>query len=220
MSEMNVETARFNMVEQQVRPWEVLDDQVLNLLSEVPREEFVPARYTNLAFADMSIPLGHGEVMMPPKLEAHMIQALHIQPGDTVLEIGTGSGFVTSLLARLARFVYSVDIHEDFVAAARQKLKDDGTVNVMLEQGDAAMGWPSHGPYHAIAVTGSLPVLPSSLQESLAPGGRLFAVIGDAPVMEATLITRVGPHEFQQQSLLETQLPALQHCQQPERFTF
>ena len=218
MSEVSIETARYNMVEQQVRPWDVLDDNVLNLLSDVPREEFAPAGYQNAAFADTCIPLAHDEVMMPPRLEGRLLQALAIQPTDTVLEIGTGSGFVTTLLAKQARFVYSVDIEQDFVDAASQKLAADGTVNIKIEQGDASHGWSQHGPYDAIAVTGSMPVLPNELQESLKLGGRLFVIVGDSPVMEAKLITRLSQTEFRTDILFETDLPALQNCEQPNRF--
>ncbi|MGD8925794.1 MAG: protein-L-isoaspartate O-methyltransferase [Thioalkalispiraceae bacterium] len=216
---MNTELARANMIEQQIRPWEVLDDKVLHLIADVPREEFVPAGLHNLAFADMNIPLGHGEVMMSPKIEARMLQALAIQPTDTVLEIGTGSGYVTALLAKLARHVYSVDIHEDFVNQVKTRLHDDGILNVTLEIGDAAQGWPQHGPYDVIAVTGSLPLLPRDIQESLAVGGRLFVIVGDSPVMEARLITRTGPASFESQDLFETDLPPLRNAPQPDRFS-
>lgn len=218
MSEMNIEEARFNMIEQQIRPWEVLDTKVLNLIADVPREEFVPAPYMNLAFSDMNVPIGYNEVMMSPKLEARMLQALNIQSHESVLEIGTGSGYVTTLIAKLARHVYSVDIHEEFVASAQGKLASDGTNNVTLEQGDAAQGWDRHGPYDLIAVTGSLPILPKSFQESLRIGGRLFVIVGDAPAMEARLITRVGQNEYQQEDLFETEIPPLRNALQPNRF--
>jgi len=218
MSEMNIEQARFNMIEQQIRPWEVLDQKVLNLIADVPREEFVPASYMNLAFADMNVPIGYNEVMMSPKLEARMLQALAIQPHESVLEIGTGTGYVTTLLAKLARHVKSVDIHEEFIRAARDKLASDGTHNVTLEHGDAAQGWDSHAPYDVIALTGSLPILPKIFQESLRIGGRLFVIVGDAPVMEAKLITRVGQHEYQERGLFETDLPPLRNALQPNRF--
>jgi protein-L-isoaspartate(D-aspartate) O-methyltransferase len=218
MSEMNIEQARHNMIEQQIRPWEVLDQKVLNLIADVPREEFVPAAYLNLAFTDMNVPIGYNEVMMSPKLEARMLQALDIQRHESVLEIGTGSGYVTTLLAKLARHVYSVDIHEEFVASAQGKLASDGTINVTVEQGDAAQGWDKHGPYDVIAITGSLPVLPRAFQESLAIGGRLFAIVGDAPVMEACLITRIGQNEYQTQNLFETEMPPLRNALQPNRF--
>ena len=218
MSEMNIEQARFNMIEQQIRPWEVLDQKVLSLIADVPREEFVPASYLNLAFADMNVPIGYNEVMMSPKLEARMLQALAIQPHESVLEIGTGTGYVTTLLAKLARYVYSVEIHEEFVVAAQSKLASDSTHNVTIEQGDAAQGWDRHAPYDVIAVTGSLPVLPTAFQESLRIGGRLFVIVGDAPVMEAKLITRVGEHEYQEEGLFETDIPPLRNALQPNRF--
>ena len=219
MSEMNIEQARFNMIEQQIRPWEVLDQKVLNLIADVPREEFVPTSYRNLAFADMNVPIGYNEVMMAPKLEARMLQALAIQPHDSVLESGTGTGYVTTLLAKLARHVDSVDVHEEFIAAAMGKLASDGTLNVSLFQGDAAQGWARNAPYDVIAITGSLPLLPKSFQESLRIGGRLFVIVGDAPVMEAKLITRVGEHEYQEQGLFETDIPPLRNALQPNRFT-
>lgn len=218
MSEMSTETARHNMIEQQIRPWDVLDNTVLSLIADVPREEFVPAEFHNLAFADINIPLANGAVMMSPKLEARMLQALDIKPTETALEIGTGSGYVTALLSKLARHVYSVDIEEDFVNAARNKLNDDGVVNVTIEQGDAAAGWAQHGPYDVIAVTGSLPVLPDGLRESLKVGGRLFVIEGDSPVMEAKLITRLSDTEFHSENLFETELPSLRNAQQPDRF--
>lgn len=218
MSEMNIELARHNMIEQQIRPWEVLDQKVLNLIADVPREEFVPAAYMNLAFCDMNVPIGYNEVMMAPKLEARMLQALDIQRHETVLEIGTGTGYVTTLLAKLARYVYSVDIHGEFVASAQGKLASDGTLNVTIEQADAAQGWGKYAPYEVIAITGSLPMLPMAFQESLAIGGRLFVIVGDAPVMEAKLITRIGQNEYQVQNLFETEMPPLRNAVQPNRF--
>ena len=218
MSEMSTETARYNMIEQQIRPWDVLDNTVLNLIADVPREEFVPAGFLNLAFADINIPLAHGEAMMSPKLEARMLQTLDIKPTETALEIGTGSGYVTALLAKLARHVYSVDIQEDFVNATRSKLSDDDVVNVTIEQGDAAAGWAQHGPYDVIAVTGSMPLLPDSLCESLKVGGRLFIIEGDSPAMVAKLITRISDNEFQGENLFETDLSPLRNAQQPDRF--
>ena len=147
-----------------------------------------------------------------------MLQALDIQRHESVLEIGTGSGYVTTLLAKLARHVYSVDIHEEFVASAQGKLASDGTINVTIETGDAAQGWDKHGPYDVIAITGSLPVLPRAFQESLTIGGRLFVFVGDAPVMEASLITRIGQNEYQGQNLFETEMPPLRNALQPNRF--
>jgi protein-L-isoaspartate(D-aspartate) O-methyltransferase len=148
-----------------------------------------------------------------------MLQALNIQPDETVLEIGTGSGYVTALLAKLARHVYSVDIHEEFVSHVSGKLHDDDILNVTIEQGDAATGWPQHGPYDVIAITGSLPLLAESFQTSLKVGGRLFAIVGDSPVMEARLVTRLSDTEFQTEDLFETDLPPLLNVPQPDRFT-
>ena len=218
MSDISIEIARHNMVEQQVRPWDVLDDNVLNLLADVPREEYVPAGFQNIAFADLSIPLEFDEMMMPPRLEARMLQALAVKPTDTALEIGTGSGFVTTLLAKSARHVYSVDIQETFISRVAAKLDKEGIINVTLERGDAAQGWPQQGPYDVIAVCGSLPSLPETLQNSLTVGGRMFVVVGDSPVMEAQLITRLSETEFRTEVLFETELAPLRNCLQPDRF--
>jgi protein-L-isoaspartate(D-aspartate) O-methyltransferase len=217
---MNLEQARFNMVEQQIRPWDVLDQTVLDLLFELRREEFVPQQHRALAFVDMEIPLGHGEIMLSPKLEARMVQELVIQPTDRVLEVGTGSGYMTALLARLAAHVYSVEIVPELKAFAERNLKEHEVLNVTLELGDAARGWDKYGPYDAILLTASTPVLPEAFRRSLAAGGRLLAVIGDPPVMTAHLITRIGDQAFNSVGLFETCIPALRNALQPERFTF
>jgi len=218
MSEVNLQEARENMITQQLRTWEVLDQHVLDLLESMPREDFVPPGYRNLAYADINIPMGHHEVMMAPKIEGRMLQALAIQPTETVLEIGTGSGFATALLARLARHVYSVDIHMEFTTAARERLNDHAIVNVTLETGDAARGWPAVAKVDVIAITGSLPILPESYRHALNIGGRLFAIVGDSPAMEALLITRISEHEFREEILFETDLPPLRNAEQPNRF--
>jgi protein-L-isoaspartate(D-aspartate) O-methyltransferase len=220
MVDMNLEQARHNMIEQQIRPWEVMDDQVLDLIMRTPREDFVPPQYRNLAFTDMAIPLGHGQVMMPPRLEARMLQALAVQPDESVLEIGTGSGYVTALLAQLARHVYSVEIVPELLRAAEQRLAARGLTNVTLDEGDAAAGWPRRGSYDAIAVTGSLPMLVPELAQELNVGGRLFVVAGEAPAMAALLITRLGEDEWAQEDLFETVLPPLQNAAQPQHFVF
>ena len=220
MSDMNFEQARHNMIEQQIRTWEVLDDGVLNLLERVPREDFVPPEYRKLAFTDMQIPLGRGEVMMEPKLEARMLQALDIQPDEMVLEVGTGSGYVTALLAALAKHVYTVEVAPEFKIEAEKKLADHGIDNVTLDVADAARGWERHGPYDVIAVTGSMPLLTDDLQKSLNIGGRMFVIVGDAPAMEALLITRVGEDQWQKESLFETVIPPLANAPQPPRFEF
>ena len=217
MTVFNFEQARHNMVVQQIRTWNVLDDNVLELLQRLPREDFVPAEYKMHAFTDMNIPLSQGE-MMSPKLEAYMLQALKIQPQDKVLEIGTGSGYVTGLLASLSRHVVTVDIDADVQKKAAEKLDAHQIANVTYEVGDAASGWDKQKPYDVIAITGSMPVLPESFQRDLNVGGRLFAIVGDAPAMETILITRVKENEWSHESLLETDIPALINAVEPERF--
>lgn len=218
---MNIEQARFNMVEQQIRPWDVLDQEVLDLLLRLRREDFVPENHRALAFSDLEIPLGHGEVMLPPRMEARMLQEVGIKPGDRVLEVGTGSGYMTALLASLAHdgMVRSVDIVPEFTAQAEAKLKAHGIDNVVLETGDAARGWQG-GPYDVIVLTGSVPVLPEAFAASLKVGGRLFAVVGEAPVMEAVLVTCVAEGVYRSTNLFETGIPALQNAMQPQRFVF
>jgi protein-L-isoaspartate(D-aspartate) O-methyltransferase len=216
----DVEHARFNMVEQQIRPWEVLDQQVLDLLFRVRREDYVPPTCRMLAFADMEIPLGHGEKMLTPKIEARMLQELHIRPSDRVLEIGTGSGYMTALLASLAAHVYTVDIIPEFTEAAATKLRSNGIHNVTVETGDAARGWDKHGPYDAIVITGSLPVLPAGFQNSLQPGGRLFAVVGEPPLMEARLVTCISRGVYNTMNVFETCISPLRNAVQPEKFVF
>lgn len=217
---MNLEQARFNMVEQQIRPWDVLDQRVLDLLFEVRREEFVPEQHRALAFADMEIPLGHGEIMLTPKIEARMLQELHVMPGDKILEIGTGSGYVTALLARLGNHVFSVEIVPELKAFAERNLARQNVLNVTLELGDGARGWSRHAPYDVILLTGSTPVLPEPLLASLAEGGRLMAVVGDPPIMTAQLATRVSEGIYNAVGIFETCIPALKNAMQPERFVF
>ena len=217
---MNIERARFNMIEQQIRPWDVLDSRVLALLQEVPRERFVPNAECELAFADMDIPIGHGQSMMAPKVEARALQALGIKSSDRVLEVGTGSGYLTALLAKLAQHVYSVDLHASFIDQAKTKLADFGIRNVTLEVGDAAQGWSKHAPYDGIVLTGSCPLLPDIFCQQLALNGRLFVVVGQAPAMEALLITRTGDQAWTRESLFETVLPPLLNVTVPRKFIF
>jgi protein-L-isoaspartate(D-aspartate) O-methyltransferase len=219
-TQIDVERARFNMVEQQIRPWEVLDQQVLDLLFAVHREDFVPRQYRNLAFADLEIPIGHGELMLAPRIEARMLQALAVQPTDRVLEIGTGSGYMTALLAKRGAHVYSVEIVPELSAEARTKLAQHEIANVTLEVGDAARGWASRAPYDVVVLTGSVPVLADEFKLSLNPGGRLLAVVGDAPVMEARLITSSGGGMYHSAGLFETCIPQLRNAPQPESFAF
>ena len=221
---MNIEQARTNMVEQQIRTWEVLDQDVLDLLYTVPREEFVPQACRNLAFTDMEIPVGEGEKMWSPKMEARILQELTVKKTDRVLEIGTGSGYLTALLAHRAAHVYSVEIRPALAMTGRANIARHGVDNVTLEIGDGArglpLGFPYTGPYDILVLTGSVPVLPRALLDSLAPGGRAFAVVGDAPVMTAKLLTCTAPGAFRTVELFETLLAPLANCEQPSRFRF
>ena len=214
----NMEQARFNMVEQQIRPWDVLDMRVLDLLSKVKREQFVPPAQQGMAFMDMDIPLGHQAAMWQPKLEARVLQELHIEPTDQLLEVGSGSGYLTALLCRLAKHVTSVEIVPELLAFAEKNLAAHHVDNVTLVRGDAAQGWP--GNYDVIVLTGSVPVLPSAFQNSLKPGGRLFAIVGDAPAMRATLVSCVEPGIYESTILFETDVALLQNVLQPKRFVF
>lgn len=218
--DMQRETARFNMIEQQIRTWEVLDPVVLDLLKKVPREAFVPAQYAGLAFADLEIPIGHGQSMLSPKMEGRILQALEISKNDTVLEIGTGSGYLTALLATLAKRVVSVGDIAELSKTAQQRILQQGITNVVLEIGDAANGWDKLAPYDVIVFTGSLPMAPDGVQQSLTIGGRMFVVIGEAPVMQATMIRRISATSFKRDVLFETCLPALDNAPQPQRFEF
>ena len=217
---MDIEQARFNMVEQQVRPWDVLDPKVLDLLFKVKREDFVPPVYQSLAFVDMEIPLGHGEHMWPPRLEARALQALQIQPHERVLEVGTGSGYLTALLAAQAGFVVSVEMHADLKDEAERKLQAHGLTNVQVRQGDAAQDWSGDGQFDVIILTGSTPVLPETWLKRLNPGGRLFAIVGEAPVMAAQLVTCVSTGAYRTESLFETVVKPLVNALEPARFTF
>jgi protein-L-isoaspartate(D-aspartate) O-methyltransferase len=213
------EQARFNMIEQQIRTWEVLDPVILELLNQVPREDFVPERYQGLAFADLEIPLGHGQLMLSPKLEARMLQALQINKSETVLEIGTGSGYMTALLAKMAKEVYSIERIAELSSNAAQKLVAHSISNVVLEIGDGANRW-SDGSYDVIVLTGSVPMLPTAFEHQLNPGGRLLAVVGEAPVMEAMLITCISAGVYSRISLFETCIPQLVNAVQPQQFSF
>ncbi len=217
---MEARDARFNMIEQQIRPWDVLDQQILDLLGEICRKDFVPADYTGLAYADIAVPIGHGQVMMHPRVEGRMLQALSLHPTDIALEIGTGSAYVTALLARAVRQVVSVDILPEYTAQAEDKLAVYGIDNVTLESGDASSGWNGNRLYDVIAITGSLPVLPDAFLRALNRGGRLFAVVGVVPVMEAILVRRTGENEWSRESLFETDLPMLINAPAPQRFEF
>jgi protein-L-isoaspartate(D-aspartate) O-methyltransferase len=220
MPELSLATARHNMIVSQIRTWDVFDDRLLALLERAPREAFVPAEHRALAYADLPIPLGHGEVMMTPIVEARLLQALDVGVRDRVLEIGTGSGYVTWLLASLAREVTSVEIREDFSEAAASRLATHGARNVKLSVGDGARGWGAGAPFDVIFLTGSVPLLAETFRHDLAVGGRLVAITGQAPVMTARLITRLGENSFSDVALFETVLPPLVNAPAPERFVF
>lgn len=217
---MNTNQARTNMLTQQIRACDVLDQAVLDVIAAIPREDFVPAQYREVAFADMQIPLAHGQKMLTPKEEAGLLQAAAIKKTDIVLEIGTGTGFMTALLARMAKQVYSVDIFADFTAQAQHKLDALSIKNATLVTADAARGWQQQAPYDVIFITGSLPFLPDDFRTSLKPGGRMIAILGKAPAMEAVLITRDLKNNWSEKKLFETVVQPLLHALQPSQFTF
>jgi protein-L-isoaspartate(D-aspartate) O-methyltransferase len=214
------ETSRFNMIEQQIRTWDVLDPTVLQLLHDVPREHFVPKAYQGLAFADLEIPIGHGAKMLSPKLEGRMVQELGLKKTDRVLQVGTGTGYLVALLAKLTKHVTSVEIEPELKNLAEQNLLSEGIVNVTLEVGDASHGWASQAPYDVIVFAGSSPVEPKKLREQLAIGGRMLIVLGEAPVMRATLIHRVSDTGFKEDVLFETCIDELKNAAQAQAFSF
>jgi protein-L-isoaspartate(D-aspartate) O-methyltransferase len=214
---MNVEYARHAMIEQQVRPWDIVDLQVLAAMSAVPRENFVPAAYRDLAFADTELPIGHGETMFKPVLEGRMLQGLKLQPNDEVLEIGTGTGYITACLASLCRSLVSVDLHADFIADAKERLTALDLNNVRYEQADALAFDPGQ-QFDAIAVTGAVTEVPPSFLNWLRPGGRLFIIRGQSPAQEAVCLTRTA-QGFDTESLFETDIPYLVGAQPIDRFS-
>jgi protein-L-isoaspartate(D-aspartate) O-methyltransferase len=222
MMEHSSEQARFNMIQQQVRPWDVMDERVLGTMMEIPREPFVPDAYRGLAYADIEVPLGSDQLMMAPRVVARMLQALDVRPEDRVLEIGTGSGYATACLAALGRKVVSMELNAGLLAEARENLQQQGVRNVELREGDGLAGSVEGGPFDVIAVTGSLPSEEplEDLEAQLNDGGRLFVVVGEDPVMEALLITRTGDLELRRETMFETSLPALDKVPEPERFSF
>ncbi|TPG04286.1 protein-L-isoaspartate O-methyltransferase [Rhodanobacter glycinis] len=217
---MNIEQARLNMVENQVRPWEVLDGRVLDVIARVRREHFVAPEHRQLAFADLCLPLGHGEVMMKPVVEGRVLQALELLPTDRVLEIGTGSGFLTACLATLSAQVISVDIHADFTTAAAQRLQDTGVSNATLVTGEAVNAWHPDGLFDALVVTGAVFDIPPRWLTWLKPGARALVVRGQSPVQHATLLTHEGAGRYREEILFETDLPYLTHAEPPQRFVF
>ncbi len=217
---MNIEQARFNMVEQQIRPWNVLDTSVLELLSVVKREAFVPAAFQALAFADIEIPLGHGQCMLAPRLEARMLQDLAIQPHETVLEIGAGSGYMAALMAQRAHRVVSLELVPELASMARTNLRNAGIQNAEVRQGDGAAASPAEGQYDVIVLSGSVTEVPRSLLDLLKVGGRLAGIVGDEPVMRATFVTRASATEFTTRQPWDCNAPRLQKFPEPSRFQF
>lgn len=217
---MNIEQARFNMIEQQIRPWDVLDTSVLDLLLVVKRENFVPVPHKALAFADTEIPLPGGAVMLNPKVEARLLQDVNVKKHESVLEIGAGSGYLAALLAHKGRHVTAVEVSPELKALAEKNLADNGVTNVTVELGDGAQGWSKGAPFDVIVVTGSLPVLPEALLQQLKVGGRLAAIIGQSPAMKAQLITRTGEAGYDTRTLFETDVKPLASATQPSQFKF
>lgn len=219
---MDFEQARFNMVEQQIRPWDVLDPAILDLLFHVKREDFVDADKRALAFVDTELPMKSGNKMLQPKLEARIAQDVGVQPQDKILEVGTGQGYLTALLAKQAGHVYSVEINSAIQEIAAANLKKANIHNVTLVTGNGLDGLAEKGPFDVIVVGGSLPVVPESLKAQLAVGGRLLVVVGDLPVMVAKLIKRQSESAFSETNLFETCIERLSHYEaiEPERFVF
>ncbi len=219
---MNLEHARYNMIEQQVRPWDVLNPDVLNVLSSTPRDEFVPSEFRNLAYSDTEIPLAHGQRMMKPTIEGRILQTVELKASDIVLEVGTGSGFLTACMAKLAGHVYSVDIEVELTASAQTALQQHNIDNVTLESGDASQSWQSKPSYDVIVLGGSVSETPEQYKKQLAIGGRLFVIVGEEknPIMEAFLIERLSENEWRSKSLFDSHLPALKHSEKAAVFEF
>jgi protein-L-isoaspartate(D-aspartate) O-methyltransferase len=217
---MNIEQARFNMIEQQIRPWNVLDQDVLDLLHVVKREQFVPAAYQNLAFADVEIPLPGGEAMLAPKFEARIMQEVGVKNHETVLEIGTGSGYMAALLAHRAAKVTTVEINPETAELAKKNLANAGVHNVTVEVGNGAQGWEKGAPYDVIVISGALEVLPEAILKQVKVGGRVAAIVGQAPVMEASIITRTGENAYSTVKVFETNVRYLTGAPAPSHFQF
>ena len=217
---MDIEQARFNMIEQQIRPWEVLDQGVLSLLAVVKREDFVPAACRALAFVDTEVPLPEGQAMLSPKVEARVLQALHVARHETVLEVGAGSGHMAALLAHKAQRVITLECRPALAAMATSNLRRAGIMNAEVRQLDGAHGIPSQAPFDVIVLSGSVAVLPQALLDQLKVGGRLAAIVGDEPVMQALLVTRSGERDFKRVVLFDTVAPRLDGFVEPERFRF
>jgi protein-L-isoaspartate(D-aspartate) O-methyltransferase len=217
---MNVEQARFNMIEQQIRPWDVLDQSVLTLLATVRREDFVPPAYRALAFVDTEVPLGHGQVMLAPKVDARLLQELAVQRHETVLEVGSGSGYMAALLGHNAQQVLTMEIRPALATFARDNLRKSGARNVWVREGDGSQGLPAEAPFDVIVLSGSVAAVPPALLDQLKPGGRLAAIVGQEPVMRAMLYTRSGAAAWSETDLFDTVAARLDHFAEPPRFRF
>ena len=217
---MNIEQARFNMIEQQIRPWNVLDQDVLDLLVVVKREDFVPAAYKALAFVDTEIPLPGGEAMLTPKIEARLLQEVQLKKHENVLEIGTGSGYMAALLAHKGRHVTSIEILPQLKELAEANLARAGVSNVTVELGDGAEGWSQGGPFDVIVISGALEALPEAFLKQVKVGGRIAAIIGDAPAMAAQVVTRVSETAYDTVKVFETNVKPLTSLVKRSRFTF
>ena len=217
---MNFEQARFNMVEQQIRPWEVLDFGVLDVLMSVRREEFVPEAYKGVALSEAEIPLGNGSAMLIPVIEGKILQAVQVKASDKVLEVGAGSGYFAALLAAKADWVRTVEIDPALVNMAHDNLKRYGVENVIVEEGDAIRGWPSNAPYDLIVVSGGVPFIPETLLQQVKVGGRLFAFVGEQHLMTAQLVTCVAEGKYTTESLFENAVPMMRNAPQKNAFSF
>ena len=220
MMAFDTERARFNMVEQQIRPWDVLDKRVLDTLFKIPREHFVPTEQRAFAFSDTPLPIGHGETMLPPVVEGRILQSLAVGPHERVLEIGTGSGFFTACLAHLGHSVHSVDIHPDFTQSAAEKLAALNIERVVLETGDAVNGWASNERFDVIVLTGAVQRTPESYRQQLNVGGRLFAIVGSEQNMSGIMVTRQANDQFDTQNLFETRTRYLKGAEPKPQFSF
>jgi protein-L-isoaspartate(D-aspartate) O-methyltransferase len=217
---MNMEQARFNMIEQQIRPWDVLDPGVLSLLSVVHREDFVPAAYRSMAFVDTEVPLPNGQAMLEPKVEARLLQELAVHKHESVLEVGAGSGYMAALLGHKARQVVTMEINAELAAFARANLERAGAMNVSVRHADGSRGLADEGPFDVILLSGSVADVPPQLLAQLKVGGRLAAIVGQLPIMRATLVTRSSDHDFASVELFDTVAPRLSGFDEPTRFTF
>lgn len=220
MSSLNLEHARNNMIQQQLRPWDVIDNDVLHAMQSIEREDYVPPEYRQLAYADLEIPINSSETMLFPRIEGRMLQALNIQPDDDVLVIGTGSGYLTAVISTLANRVTSIEIDSELAERAQQRMKQHNIENVSIVVGDATRGLDDYAPYDAIAITGSMSEVPQLILENLRVGGHLFAVTGVAPAMQAQLITRKKANEWETIELFDTELAPLENGIQAPPFSF